>query len=671
MSLYIGANYHPHDWPPERWEIDLELMRKAGFTTVRMGHLCWDSYEPEDGVYTFEWFDQVMDICAEKGIGVVLDVSMHPVPIWVHKKCPGCDIGGKNGDLQAPLTRYMDDVMDPEYQHYALRFAEVLVNRYKEHPALFAFGLCNELGGGYPTYSRAARMRFIEWLKNKYGTIEELNKYWATQRWSRRIPSFDDVAMPVNEFDIGSPEAWLDMRRFFSDGISDFLVRLGQTVKKNAPQVPQSCNHYAEFKELGYDYLKVYPKFADYVGNGFYPAYNDRDSVDFDTIASWFMARIAETKKPMWCLEFVTGGFGIHSSWYGINRMYIFWCLLHRSQMFLGWTYRSMLNGEEQILFGLVNHDGTPNQNFKEFAWAASDLKKLEKYAFPYVPDPDIAIADSFDSKMIAQYHPRQFRQPYEHQLALSSRVFERRNLDYNVVNLRDMQGDYKLLIVPGYIVMDEASALTIRRFVENGGNVIMTGYSAMFHEYGGVFDTPRPGRLNDVFGIRIESFWRTSGLELPEEFENRIKRNPENGHELLSIEKDGEKFSVDVDYFEIMALEGAQIYAQEMNHGICAVSKNKYGKGTAYYVFSETNDIILGWLFDKISKEIGICPAPDVPDGIMVRKTADNQTFYLNITGREIEVWLPKAGYGVLREEQDIVTLKLKAYDGELIVTD
>lgn len=84
--------------------------------------------------------------------------------------------------------------------------------------------------------------------------------------------------------------------RFFSDGISDFLVRLGQTVKKNAPQVPQSCNHYVEFKELGYDYLKVYPKFADYVGNGF----NDRDSVDFDTIASWFMARIAETKKPMW-----------------------------------------------------------------------------------------------------------------------------------------------------------------------------------------------------------------------------------------------------------------------------------------------------------------------------------------------------------------------------------
>ena len=22
MSLYIGTNYHPHDWPKERWEKD-------------------------------------------------------------------------------------------------------------------------------------------------------------------------------------------------------------------------------------------------------------------------------------------------------------------------------------------------------------------------------------------------------------------------------------------------------------------------------------------------------------------------------------------------------------------------------------------------------------------------------------------------------------------------
>lgn len=23
MSLYIGTNYHPHDWPRERWNVDV------------------------------------------------------------------------------------------------------------------------------------------------------------------------------------------------------------------------------------------------------------------------------------------------------------------------------------------------------------------------------------------------------------------------------------------------------------------------------------------------------------------------------------------------------------------------------------------------------------------------------------------------------------------------
>ena len=148
---------------------------------------------------------------------------MHPAPIWVHKLCPGCNVGGKNGAPQAPLRRYMDDVSDPEYQKYALRFAEKIVSRYKNHPALFAFGLCNELGAGYPSYSEASKKRFQKWLEKKYKTIKALNHAWATQRWSRKLSSFEDVAMQVNEYEIGAPEAWLDMRRFFSDGIADLL----------------------------------------------------------------------------------------------------------------------------------------------------------------------------------------------------------------------------------------------------------------------------------------------------------------------------------------------------------------------------------------------------------------------------------------------------------------
>ena len=76
----------------------------------------------------------------------------------------------------------------------------------------------------------------------------------------------------------------------------------------------------------------------------------------------------------------MTGGFGIHHAAMGMNRMYAFWCLLHRMQMMLGWTWRSMLNGEEQYLTGMLNHDGRPNENYREYQWIASDFRKLEKY---------------------------------------------------------------------------------------------------------------------------------------------------------------------------------------------------------------------------------------------------------------------------------------------------
>ena len=58
---------------------------------------------------------------------------------------------------------------------------------------------------------------------------------------------------------------------------------------------------------------------------------------------------------------------------------------------------------------------------------------------------------------------------------------------------------------------MDTASAEAIRNYMRNGGTVIMTAMSAKVDENNQWFDTPLPGRLSDVFGIRTEEFYRPS----------------------------------------------------------------------------------------------------------------------------------------------------------------
>lgn len=84
--------------------------------------------------------------------------------------------------------------------------------------------------------------------------------------------------------------------------------------------------------------------------------------------------------------------------------------------------------------------------------------------------------AHSQESWWAASYHPEQFRQSYIDNIVEIQKVFYENNLEYNFVNLRNLKNKYKLLIVPGHIVLEEGAADAIRRFAEAGGTVVMTG---------------------------------------------------------------------------------------------------------------------------------------------------------------------------------------------------
>lgn len=654
MALYIGTNYHPHDWPKERWRTDIKLMKQAGFNTVRLGHLCWDSYEPEEGVYTFEWFDEVMDLFAEAEIGVFLDISLRPAPVWVHQLCPGCNIYTEGDIWQPSLRRYMEDIQDPSYQYYAFRFAKEMIGRYKEHPALMAFGLCNEIGDGYRSRSELTRQRFINWLKHRYGTVDSLNRAWATRRWSRRVNAFEDVVLPENGLVKGAPEAWLDMRRFFSDGAEEFIAGLAEVVEKYAPGISHSSNHYAEKDVMGFDYLRNYREFVDYPGMGFYPGYDTGEAYQF--LSSIYRQRLAETGKPMWCLEFQTGSKGLDHGPQGALYMQAMLCILNGTEMILGWTWRSMTGGEEQYLYGLLGHDGIPGANYEEYCRISADMKKLEKYALPYLPKPEIAVAFSCENDWVIQYSPAQFQMPYRKNRVEVNRAFFDMNMDYCVVAPDCMEETYRLLILPEYVVMSRKEADAVRKYVEEGGFVIMTGYSATVNEYGQVFDTQRPGYLSDVFGIRITGFERVNGE--------------------MKIERD-ELFSFPVSYYETLELHTAEIYAKFVPDGACAVSMNRYGKGKAFYTAAETSSGLLKWLIGSLALELGLERGVEVPEGIQSRRLTEEQYFYVNVTRRKIRLSLPDTenaasvptGYGVLGEREYTGEFELEPYGAELIV--
>ena len=189
-QLFVGTCYQPIDRSPDEVDRDIGIMKRAGFNVVRIGDLSWDSFEPEQGKFTFDRFDSAMDKMDAAGIHVILDIPGLPAPIWLHRAHPGVDIVSQNGTRLPPAERYMDDISDPDYVREIGVMADALTKHYAHHPAVLAVGYDNEIGNGYMSYSEADRQRFIAWLKKKYGTVAELNKAWATQRWSRRLNSF-------------------------------------------------------------------------------------------------------------------------------------------------------------------------------------------------------------------------------------------------------------------------------------------------------------------------------------------------------------------------------------------------------------------------------------------------------------------------------------------------
>jgi len=151
------------------------------------------------------------------------------------------DIVNENGADVPPAERYMDNISDPDYVREAGLLAEAITKRYAHHPAVIAIGYDNEIGNGFMSYSEPDRQRFIAWLKTKYGTIGNLNKAWATQRWSRRLNSFEDVDLPLANGP-GPAERYLDLHRYWSDVTVDRLRELDAIRRHNMPDVPSISN---------------------------------------------------------------------------------------------------------------------------------------------------------------------------------------------------------------------------------------------------------------------------------------------------------------------------------------------------------------------------------------------------------------------------------------------
>jgi beta-galactosidase len=644
--LFVGANYQPVDRSAAQVRRDISLMKQSGFNVVRMGDLAWDYFEPVEGQFDFSAFDSVMDQMHAAGIRVLLDIPGQPAPVWLHHRYPGVDVVSQQGVRLNPAERYMDNIADPDYRRLLERMAERLLARYAKHPAVLGVGYNNEIGNGFMSYSAADRERFVTWVQRKYGNLDSLNRAWATQRWSRRIGSWDEIELPYAEGP-GPFERQLDLRRYWSDETITVLRELDSIRRKYMPDKPAISNLWDSAGRKGFDYLSTYRDYVSFGTMGFYPG---------DPVSAGFEATMMKggLTTPLWFNEFTAGGGGYYGT-KGRARMWAYFTLLLGGQSVLAWTFNSHLGGEEQALFGLIDHDDRPSWKLNEFATIAREFGKLEKLGFPRAPAPKVAIAYSFEniiasnpngpSNTVRQY----ITTPYMKQAHNAFEPLFKDNIDVAIVNIaHEDLSKYRLVVVPGLYLLDKAAAENLRKFTLNGGTVIMTAYSAKVNENNQWYDTPLPGGLTDVFGLRTNEFYNAGSLV---------------------THVGSEDVTADIGFHEILEPSTAEVIARftNLDQAPPSITSNKFGKGRAIYVATPAQPQIMRPLYRLVYSSLGIAPGPKTPDGVHAR-VVDGRTLYVNSTGEPKEVPVEGTMTGMLSGKKWSGSLKLGPFDVELL---
>jgi beta-galactosidase len=176
-----------------------------------------------------------------------------------------------------------------------------------------------------------------------------------------------------------------------------------------------------------------------------------------------------------------------------------------------------------------------------------------------------------------------------------------------------------------------------------------MTAFSAKVDEHGQWFDTPLPGRLSDVFGLRTAQFY--SPNDMPE-FELR-----------------GEKVKASIRYYEVLEPQTAQTLATFSNipgHPP-AVTVNRYGKGQAIYLAAPAQPSLIGPIVRSLYEPLGIQPGPKTPEGVYAR-VVNGRTLYVNTTDEEKDVAVGRKVHGVLSHQSYDGKVKLGPYQVDLV---
>lgn len=613
-----GVFYYPEHWPETQWERDFKNMADMGFQYVHMAEFSWAFLEPSEGVYQFGWLDRAVELAAKYGLKVILCTPTATTPVWMGIKYPETYLMYNNYLRGEHGSRQSNSNANAKYRELSAKIVHELGKRYGKNPNVWGWQLDNE-PESKEDYSPSAQAAFRTWLKDKYKSVEQLNKSWGTAFWGMQYAHFDEINIH-NPAIIGwwgnNPHALLDFKRFMAWVQADFLDEQATILRQYISNNQFITTNYVAVPGNSDPRLT---KNLDFIA---YTSYPNSGSPNLGTNGF----RMGDPNRLMLANDYfrpvkgVTGVLEIQPgqvNWGNPNalllpgtvRMWLWHALAGGAKLASSYRYRQVLYGVEQYHAGIIENDGiTLAQGGKEYVQFISEVKKLEQLGLNKTIPTHYAAKKS----AILWSHSNlwdQNRQPqnsnwsiWNHTLKYH-RTLHALGAPVNYVSETDDWSDYFMLIVPAYQFVDSALVAKWTSYAENGGNLVITCRTATKTRDGHFWEAGWGAPLYDLIGAKVKAYDMLPGYQ----------------NATVTMSGVDYKWSLWGELLEPSNNEYALAnYTDQFYAGKTAVTQRTVGKGTVTYIGVDTKD-------SQLEKELlkGLftsqkLPVNNLPEGVL-----------------------------------------------------
>ncbi|GMA33360.1 beta-galactosidase [Litorihabitans aurantiacus] len=508
-------------------------MVAAGFTVIRVGESVWSTWEPEPGRFDLEWLAPVLDAAHERGIRVVLGTPTYAAPMWLARLYPEINVRRSNGEQMGWGHRQEIDYSHPGFLLHAERIIRAIAARYADHPAVVGFQVDNEPGNEI-FHNPQVFQRFVDHLRHRYGTVEELNEQWGLTYWSHRLSTWADLWTPHGN---AQPQYALAWRRFQASLTTDFIGWQADVVREYArdDQFVTTCIAYerpavedeAMTRRLDVTSGNAYYRMQDHLA---LPAATE-GSQAWMTGGTWALFQSADRmygSKQAPFLVTETNATAIAHQWvhetaYDGQWRQAAWALVARgAAMIEYWHWHTLPYGAETYWGGVLPHSLEPGRVYEQIAQLGGELRTAGTAVTGLVPDAPVGLVFSDPTKWaLADFpqlatpdgegDPRTFQRIADafyrgaFDAGLGVRVLHPEQLVER--EPADVVASQPVLVAAGLTILDDAQLDWLRRYAQAGGHLVLgirTGYE---DEEARARPDRKPSHLHEAAGVWYDEF--------------------------------------------------------------------------------------------------------------------------------------------------------------------